>query len=305
MLTGDAGTPDVQSSQFDPSSIDVLIEFLIDSGLPNDILESVETDLGSLEGVDLPDLPTGLVWFADSTDGFFLDYHVDVDAAGGEIDVTLVDGQLSIRRRTGEAIPTAGNTVTVQARPTHRFYSDSVWEVDGTDLDRGDLVQLAVSNDAMLRIRGAGWTNFVEPLDVNGSSDVSALDALQIINELNAKRFMEAGSDQLVDPRLVDVFPDRFFDVNADGRVSAVDALRIINHLNSRDRPASGEPTADPAASDGATPQLAIGEISSRPMERLVVAGPTAIESTIPWSSSHVDAAFHQWRDDELRRPLI
>ncbi|MEM1224436.1 MAG: dockerin type I domain-containing protein [Planctomycetota bacterium] len=79
--------------------------------------------------------------------------------------------------------------------------------------------------------------NAGNPEDVNGDLEVTALDALQIINDINLNQsrdltFAEQGG------------PD--IDVNNDGRVSAVDALRVINRLNELDSPnAASEPQPD------------------------------------------------------------
>ena len=66
--------------------------------------------------------------------------------------------------------------------------------------------------------------------DVNGDGQVSALDALIIINDLSRSgdRELVAGID--------DGIPD--VDVNFDGRVSALDALHVINDLS---RQSNGE----------------------------------------------------------------
>lgn len=75
------------------------------------------------------------------------------------------------------------------------------------------------------RLLAADWTNAVNPLDVNVSGQVSALDALIVINDLNS-----AGPRPLATkpPQLAGAMVD----VNSDGKLSAMDALRIINALN-------------------------------------------------------------------------
>lgn len=67
--------------------------------------------------------------------------------------------------------------------------------------------------------------------DVNADGSVTALDALEIINELNASEIAPVGES--VSQR-VDAILDRL-DVDGDGRLSAVDALRVINRINSDD----------------------------------------------------------------------
>ncbi len=69
--------------------------------------------------------------------------------------------------------------------------------------------------------------NTINALDVSGDQLVTALDALLIINELNAAS--AAGSDA-------------FLDTNGDGMVSSIDVLLVINMLNSKST-AEGEGT--------------------------------------------------------------
>ncbi|KLU05935.1 Alkaline phosphatase [Rhodopirellula islandica] len=81
--------------------------------------------------------------------------------------------------------------------------------------------------------------------DVNDDGEVSALDALLIINHLN--RFSSFASDYTptVDEDLVVTQgdngrpsasqPGRYYDVSGDLRISSLDALQVINELNRRD----------------------------------------------------------------------
>lgn len=65
--------------------------------------------------------------------------------------------------------------------------------------------------------------NFISPMDTNDDGRITGLDALQIINQLNAQGQPAARS------------PGRgFWDVNGDGRLTALDALMVINRLNDR-----------------------------------------------------------------------
>ncbi|GAB5406818.1 MAG: hypothetical protein Aurels2KO_50490 [Aureliella sp.] len=57
-----------------------------------------------------------------------------------------------------------------------------------------------------------------DPLDVNGDGHTSPIDALQVINSLNAEAPMEEG--------------DMALDTNGDGHISPIDALLVINRLN-------------------------------------------------------------------------
>jgi hypothetical protein len=93
------------------------------------------------------------------------------------------------------------------------------------------------------------WCNRIQPADVSNDGSVSPLDALMIINSLNAdgSRSLPRGqANQAGRP---------FYDVNRDDFVSPIDALQVINHLSNPDSgqivvevlPAS-EPAKVPAA---------------------------------------------------------
>ncbi len=73
------------------------------------------------------------------------------------------------------------------------------------------------------------WQNLRDPLDVNSDGQVQPLDALLVVNELNAN-----GSHALGPP------PDGppYYDVHGDGIVMPLDALLVINYLND---PGGGE----------------------------------------------------------------
>lgn len=76
----------------------------------------------------------------------------------------------------------------------------------------------------------ASLTNPWIPEDVNGDFRVTALDALLVINHLNAQPSSLASGEMAGDG--ADSPKPLFLDVNGDNRVSAIDALRIINRLN-------------------------------------------------------------------------
>ncbi len=80
------------------------------------------------------------------------------------------------------------------------------------------------------------WHNAALPMDVNGDQNITGLDALTIIGQLNAGRggaltsvmpisranFMAAASDA----------PPFYGDVNNDGNLTSLDVLTIIDRLN-------------------------------------------------------------------------
>ncbi|MFL2869336.1 MAG: dockerin type I domain-containing protein [Pirellulaceae bacterium] len=70
------------------------------------------------------------------------------------------------------------------------------------------------------------WHNTNSPEDVNDDGDIVPLDALIVVNDLNAN-----GSRLLAFPSEGDE-PPPYLDVNGDGSITPIDALRIINKLN-------------------------------------------------------------------------
>ncbi len=83
------------------------------------------------------------------------------------------------------------------------------------------------------------WQNVRDPLDVNSDTFVSPIDALLVINYLNAGL-----PGQLVGPPSGSPFRD----VTGDGYVSARDALLVINYLNRQ-----GDGEGESAAAGGQT----------------------------------------------------
>ena len=73
------------------------------------------------------------------------------------------------------------------------------------------------------------WQNAAQALDVNVDGRVTPLDALLMINEINARR-ISAASSQLP-PRITASQIDQYFDTNGDGVVSPLDALLVMDYL--------------------------------------------------------------------------
>lgn len=70
------------------------------------------------------------------------------------------------------------------------------------------------------------WTNPDDPLDVSGDGEISPLDSLLVINELN-----QVGAHELSPPDGTSA-PPPYLDSSNDGFVSPIDALLVLNHLN-------------------------------------------------------------------------
>jgi hypothetical protein len=89
------------------------------------------------------------------------------------------------------------------------------------------------------------WRNSRNALDVNDDGRVTPLDAVLIINELNAL------GPRALSPPSAGFMPPPFLDVSGDGFVSALDAVLVINALNSGNSYAEGEPTFPESAPEG------------------------------------------------------
>lgn len=103
----------------------------------------------------------------------------------------------------------------------------------------------------------AVWQNVLRASDVSNDGVVSALDALQIINELARQDFHDPDTSVLVDPLTIDNFPQLYYDQNGDGRVTALDALRVINEL-------ALQPNTPPPASSATSVAPTAGTSSSQ-----------------------------------------
>ncbi len=91
-----------------------------------------------------------------------------------------------------------------------------------------DESQVQVSNIVLDATNG--WQNPIDPFDVSDNGEVTATDAIQIINELARASVYNPITKKLVE--ITDkVGPAPYYDVNGDGFLTALDALRVINQL--------------------------------------------------------------------------
>lgn len=81
---------------------------------------------------------------------------------------------------------------------------------------------------AQVTVTVIGWQNPENRLDVSRNGSVEALDALLVINELNAMSVIGPNGQLPTAP----VDPPFFYDVTGDGFLTALDVLQIINALN-------------------------------------------------------------------------
>lgn len=127
----------------------------------------------------------------------------------------------------------SGDRLDLTINDLNAFQLSGPWSLDSSEIIAAGLLRNLIAGDATLGLLGGpGWTNPFNPLDVNGSGTVEPIDALNILNELTRKRFIDATTNTLPDPTSLAIFPNRFYDTNRDGRVTPIDALRVINRLS-------------------------------------------------------------------------
>ncbi|MFK8114239.1 MAG: GEVED domain-containing protein, partial [Rubripirellula sp.] len=127
-----------------------------------------------------------------------------VGIVGGEDDVIILDDLASWRM---------GDVLIIDGRFIRNLVTTSGLETLQTELPNA-------------------WQNVVLVNDVNNSGDITAGDALRIINELARREFSDPDSQDLQDPLNVASWPGVYFDQNGDNRATALDALRVINELS-------------------------------------------------------------------------
>ncbi|MEM1228014.1 MAG: Ig-like domain-containing protein [Planctomycetota bacterium] len=116
----------------------------------------------------------------------------------------------------------------------------------------------------MRRLLASDFTNPDIARDVTGDENVSALDALRVINELNR----QGGSFDV--PETPSEVTD-FFDVNGDRRVSALDALVVINSLSDETPPTltiglANDTGLDGTDDDGVTSDATLSGVGTDPL---------------------------------------
>jgi VCBS repeat-containing protein len=119
-----------------------------------------------------------------------------------------------------------------------------------------------------------GIQNPRHPLDVSNDGHITPLDALLVINELNAGS--RGGASRLAASLSAAPSSGPYLDTSGDGVVSPIDALTVINYLNSRSGGGEGEAIDANAPS---IPARTGGQVSSTPEEAL------AFDSFENWSS--------------------
>jgi hypothetical protein len=83
------------------------------------------------------------------------------------------------------------------------------------------------------------WTNVLQPLNTTGDEfqDVSPLDVLVVINEINGPTIRSNPNSPLPPAGTNGKRPPPFVDVDCDNFVTPLDVLRIINAINADEIP--------------------------------------------------------------------
>lgn len=155
----------------------------------------------------------------------------------------------------------------------------------------------AIYGSAPLIVPVNAWNNPVNSMDVDGDGDVLPLDALWIINKLNAR--FGGPNGELATPPIPPTIPAPYVDVVPDGFLTGLDALVIINFLNTQAQAqlAGGgasaaavmPPQQAPLVVDAGPPQPSI-TVSAAATDRSQMTGPVQ-ESSTPLVSAK-DAVF-------------
>ncbi|MFK8112968.1 MAG: dockerin type I domain-containing protein, partial [Rubripirellula sp.] len=169
-------------------------------------------------------------------------------------------------------------SITVLSDVGDQVVFDDGWEFVEAILSDGQLVRRFEQQGAAINLTGPNdFTNPISEFDVNASGDVSALDALVIINELAGRQFSDGGTSPeggVRDPDAIDLNGFRFYDVTRDLRITALDALRVINQL-------ARQPAANERI-EGESAASLIGEASDRNEHRLSIDVDAEIEFQKP-----------------------
>jgi hypothetical protein len=102
------------------------------------------------------------------------------------------------------------------------------WQVDRPTFIGEQYFHILRDGDIELRvINPSPWKNPLEPADASIDNQLQPVDALILINSLNAD-----GSRTLPFPQTAVDLPPYYYDVNGDNELQPLDVLRIINRLN-------------------------------------------------------------------------
>ncbi|MEZ6120177.1 MAG: tandem-95 repeat protein [Pirellulaceae bacterium] len=142
-----------------------------------------------------------------------------------DVDGEIVEGSVAVVQQPANGLVTVNADGTIRYTPNTAFSGADTFRYTVQD-EEGLASNVAIVTVTVSR---PPWQNPNDALDVNNDGFISPIDALLVINELNAN-----GSRALDPPPIASppFSPPPFVDVSGDDYLSPIDALLVINHLN-------------------------------------------------------------------------
>ncbi|EMI43280.1 dockerin type I domain-containing protein [Rhodopirellula sp. SWK7] len=232
-------------------SVNTLTFRLTDS--PSDNANITVDDVRFAHGITSPIRPRIIVPAAVATEHFIASAS-DSDLTGTAIIFEALS-DATITATTTDATPFGRSLHIVDAnqRSVGSRQGNSVF----AEVQAGEtyaIVSQALTTDQTITLQSTGGdaslthlapTNIFEPTDTNANGETTAVDALRVINELNARSNGNDDPNRTTEP---------FLDVDGGGFISELDALRVINYLNARGHAASEPIEPEPPTDFLATP---------------------------------------------------
>jgi len=154
-------------------------------------------------------------------------------------------------------------------RVTIRLAADAVSDLAGNA--PGDLTRFQIGVFA-------AWQNPVFAVDVNADWLVEPLDALQVINRINAR-----GNGPLSVPPVFPDVPPPFLDTSGDNYLEPLDVLIVINYLNANGN--GPVPDALPANLAARLVSPGYGEAESEPADNQEMSSLQFSQASVPFSA--------------------
>ena len=149
---------------------------------------------------------------------------VTVQYATQEVTATVADNDYVAAIGTLTFDPgTTTQTITVLVNGDTFVESDETFTVKLSNASANATIATGTGTGTIVNDDPLTWQNSRNPLDVSDDAHVTPLDALIVINQLNAN-----GPEVLPQPAT----PPPFFDVSGDGALTPLDALLVANFLN-------------------------------------------------------------------------
>lgn len=207
----------------------------ISGGLGHDTAILAPTDLGPDDTIDVADWLTGrVIGFEDVVLG-----SAAVGEATASIPLTFdADKMQAMFDSDSPHLMTAAD---------QSWSLVGQWQIGEPTIEDGEFTGRMISGAAEVWVAtDRPYQNFVQRVDVDANGEVTSLDALTVIDRLNADpEFM------LPIPTSTADFNGIYYDVSGDGLVTALDALQVINWLNDYDIPEDVDDPGDPEVVTG------------------------------------------------------